>query len=119
MKMKTYIELKKIKFYAFHGVMTQEQKVGNIFEVSLRIAFPFEKALESDDLNDTISYADLYELVKAEMMVPSKLLEHLAGRIIRSIHKSYPEIKSGFIKITKCTPPIPGEMEGASIEIEW
>ena len=79
--MTTYISLNKLRFHAFHGVMEQERRVGNDFEVSLTVEYPFEKAMESDDLCDTLNYAELYDVIAAEMRQPSDLLEHLAGRI--------------------------------------
>ena len=54
--METFIELKEMKFYAYHGVSQQEKDVGNYFTVDLRITAPLGKALHSDDLKDTINY---------------------------------------------------------------
>ena len=115
--MKTSIEL-SIRLYAYHGVLPQEQKVGNYFTIKLFITYPFEQAMASDDLNDTISYADLAEIIQAEMAVPSKLLEHAAGRIITAIQVRYPQITAGKITLTKENPPIPADTT-ASIIIEW
>jgi dihydroneopterin aldolase len=76
------------------------------------------KAAESDNLNDTISYADINEIIHQEMAVKSKLLEHVAGRIISKIHEKFQEISYIRLKITKTSPPMKGEMKGASIELE-
>ena len=54
--------------------MEQERRVGNDFEVSLTVDYPFEKALTSDDLDHTLNYALLYDVIAAEMQQPSKLL---------------------------------------------
>ena len=83
--MKTSIELNRIRFFSYHGVAEQERRVGNDYEVSLRVDYPLERAMESDSLCDTLDYAALYALVAAEMSVPSQLLEHVAGRIWRAI----------------------------------
>lgn len=116
---RTTIEFNKIRFYARHGVMEQERIVGNDFEVSIRVNYPFNAAMESDNLNDTLNYATLYETVKAEMDIPSRLLEHVAARIINSISIAFPKISGGAVKVTKLTPPIIGEMAGVSVMIEW
>lgn len=117
--MKTYVEIEGLRIYAYHGVLDQERKVGNYFEITLRVEYPFSGALLSDNLEDTISYADLCAIIQRQMAIPSKLLEHVAGRIIESIKSSFPKIESGIIKITKITPPIEAQMKGASIIVEW
>ena len=48
-------------------------------------------AMQTDDVADTVSYADVYEAVKAEMKVPSKLLEHVGGRIVKRLFGDFPK----------------------------
>ena len=85
-----YVILKDVRFHAFHGVMPQETKVGADFLVNLRIGYPLGKAIESDKVGDTLNYAEVYDLVKQEMEQSSKLLEHVAGRIVKVIGQHYP-----------------------------
>ena len=66
-----YIELENVRFHARHGVMKQERITGNEFEVNLKVKTDFASALESDNLDNTISYADIYYRIKTEMMKPS------------------------------------------------
>ena len=114
----TQIELKQMVFHAFHGVDPQERKVGNRFVVDLLLTLPLEKAMESDDLNDTVNYALVYEVVKKEMEIPSNLIEHVAGRIVRSLHDRFPQISIVRLKLSKINPPIGADMESASIIVE-
>ena len=65
--MTTKIELEKMRFYAYHGVMPQETKVGNDFVVDLILTAPLEQAVKSDELDDTINYAAVYAVVKEQM----------------------------------------------------
>ena len=76
----SYIILRELRFHAFHGVMPQERKVGGEFLVSVKVGYPLEQTMRSDDVANTLNYAELYELVKKEMMQPSCLLEHVMGR---------------------------------------
>lgn len=115
--MDTAICLEKMKFYAYHGVSEQERKVGNNYEVTLKISVPVQDAMDSDLLSHTVNYADLYELVKKEMEKPSSLIEHVAGRIVKRLQQDYPQIKSFTLKVTKIRPPISGEMGSASFEV--
>ena len=89
--MNQFIFMKNVRFHACHGVMPQEQAIGADFLISVRIGYDFSKAINTDDVSDTISYADVYELIKQEMQVPSKLLEHVAGRIVNAIKKAFPD----------------------------
>lgn len=111
----TRIELRKMKFYAFHGVAEQERTVGNNFVVDLVLTAPLEQAVESDRLEDTISYASVYALVKEEMDIPSRLLEHAAGRILYRIKETFPKITSIELKLTKLSPPFGGDVESAAV----
>jgi len=109
------IQLNKMKFHAFHGVLEQEKKVGNTFIVDLTLMLDLEKATETDDLKDTINYATIHELIKEEMNIPSNLLEHVAGRIIKRIKKDFLLIKEIEVRVSKINPPIRGEIESATI----
>ncbi len=118
MKIKdSYIELQDVRFHAFHGVMPQEGRVGADFLVSVRVGIALEKAMQSDDVEDTLNYAELYQLVQREMAVPSRLLEHVAGRIVKAIGKDFPDVTSIDLKLTKLNPPMGADCAGASVEI--
>ena len=111
----SYICLHEVRFYAFHGVMLQERSVGGEFLVSVKVGYPLEKAMSSDDVADTLNYAALYELVKKEMMQPSSLLEHVMGRIVEAIEKAFPEVTSVEVKIKKVNPPLGSDSNGAEV----
>lgn len=115
--MKTKISL-TMRMHAYHGVIPQERQVGNDFVVSITVCYPFEDAMSSDALDDTLSYAEVSAVVCREMAVPSKLLEHVAGRIIESLKQEFPQITGGKVRITKVKPPIPGDVV-AGVEVEW
>jgi len=113
--MESYILLENVVFYAHHGVYEQETCVGNVYIVNLKIKLDLQKAAVTDNLEDTVSYADVYETVKREMEIPSRLLEHVAKRIILSIKSQFPQIKQVEIKLSKRNPPIGGQMDYASV----
>lgn len=113
--MTTQIELKEMKFYAYHGVMEQEQKVGNHFVVNLLLTAPLEKAVAYDRLEDTINYATVYELVKQEMSIPSRLIEHAAGRILLALKNYFPQLLEVELKLSKLNPPFGGDVYSASV----
>lgn len=112
------IYLEDVKIYAYHGVLPEENIIGTYYIVNAEIHTDLWNAAESDDLNDTISYADINEIIHDEMKINSKLLEHVAGRIIAKINEKFNQISYIKLKITKTSPPMKGEMKGASIELE-
>ncbi len=113
----SYIVLKGLRFYGFHGVMSQESRVGAYFMVSLRVGYSLEKAMQSNHVADTLDYAGLYEVVRHEMEIPSKLLEHVAGRIVKAIEEAFPQVTSIDLSLTKQNPPMGADCEGAGVEI--
>ncbi len=102
------ITLADLKFYAYHGVLPQETKVGNEFSVSVTVKIPYKDEILDDNLEATISYADVYEIVAEEMKTPRKLLETVAAHIRKRIMAEWKQISSGSITICKSTPPING-----------
>ena len=119
--MECSVKLERLRFYAYHGVMEQERKVGNDFEVTIEVWYPFEKALESDNLEDTLNYATLYAIVEREMAEPSKLLERVAGRIRVAIKNEIPQVIAGVISISKLHPPFKCDMPhgSATVTVKW
>ena len=73
--------------------------------------------MQSDEVADTLNYAELFELVKEEMAIPSRLLEHVAGRIVKSINERFPKVSSIELKITKKNPPMGADCDGAGVEV--
>ena len=112
-----YIFLREVRFHAFHGVMPQERRVGADFIVNLRVGYPLEQAMASDRVEDTLNYAALYAVVAQEMQQPSNLLENAAGRIVQAVQKSFPQLLSIDLTLTKLNPPMGGDCEGAGVEI--
>ncbi|MDY3317139.1 dihydroneopterin aldolase [Riemerella anatipestifer] len=116
--MRSKIILEDIKIYAYHGVLPEENVIGTYYLVNLECDVDLWNAAQTDNLEDTISYAELNDIVYQEMSASSKLLEHVAGRIIKTILAKYPQITHIKVKITKQAPPMRGEVQGASVVLE-
>ena len=115
--MQSYIILKDLRFYAYHGVGAQETQVGNEFVLDLRLRLDWTRAIRSDDVNDTLSYAEAYEAVKDEMARPSRLLEHVAGRIARRLFQDFSSLEEIELRLVKRNPPMGADIEGAGVEL--
>ena len=113
------INIEGLRVYARHGVGPQEAIVGNDFEIDAKLLMDCPKAVGSDELDDTVSYADIIAIIKAEMAERSLLLEHVAGRLKRAITSAYPAITGGSISVWKLCPPITAEPSRVGFTLNW
>jgi dihydroneopterin aldolase len=112
-----FIELNNMTFHSYHGVLEQERKVGNEYTVDLKLFLDLSKSMQSDLLEDTINYAEVWNVVKQEMAISSQLLEHVAGRIIQQLRLSFPSIQNIEIRLAKKNPPMGADLKDASVFI--
>jgi dihydroneopterin aldolase len=115
--MKHIINIEGIKLYAYHGCLEEEALVGGSYIVDVHMHVDFTEAAETDDLSKTIDYCEVYELVKKEMAIRSKLIEQVGQRISDHLKKKFPALISHKVKVTKLLPPMNGNVEKVSIEI--
>ncbi len=111
------ISLNNMKFHAYHGCFDFEKRDGNTFLVSAVMELNTSEAEISDNLEDTLNYQKVYEVVKKEMENPSDLIENVARRIYDAVLESFPQIKSLKISLSKLNPPLGGDVDSVSIEI--
>ncbi len=112
------IALEGMQFYAYHGVYEEEQIVGNNFVVDIYITTNYAKAVEGDNIFETINYETVYLICEAEMRKKVKLLETLTENIIFALKHQFSTIQEISIKITKKNPWPGGRVAAASIETE-
>ena len=113
----SYVFLKDVRFHAFHGVLPQEKEVGQDFLVSIRCAMDMSSAMNHDMLEVALDYGVLYQLVKQEMDIPSQLVEHVAGRIGKTVFDHFQQVTAVDITITKLNPPLGADSVGAGVEV--
>ncbi len=114
----TTITLNEMRFHAYHGYFDFEKELGNIFIVNLSMVLNTDLAQQSDNLDDTLNYQEVYDVVKREMEIPSNLLEHVIQRIFSSVKESFPQIKQLKVELSKLNPPLGGAVESVSIKLE-
>ncbi|EBB5818027.1 dihydroneopterin aldolase [Listeria monocytogenes] len=113
------IYLNELVFYGYHGVLAEETKLGQTFRVSLILGLSTKKAGISDSVDDTVSYAEVYETVKEIIEgTPFKLIEALAEKIATEVLTGYPLLEEVTVKLIKPNPPIPGHYDSVAVEIE-
>ncbi len=111
------IRLNGMEFYAYHGCYPEEQIIGNRFLVDLTLETDTGRASESDNLDDALNYATVYESVKHEMNIRSHLLEHVAGRILDRIFAQFPQLQQAEVTVAKLNPPLGGKVESVSVSL--
>ncbi|MGV1012829.1 MAG: dihydroneopterin aldolase [Flavobacterium sp.] len=112
------IKLQNIRTFSFHGCLEEEGKIGSDYRVDLEIKTDLRKSALSDDIKDTVDYVLLNQIVVEEMDIRSKLLEHVANRIIVRIFKEIPSVSRIILSVSKLNPPIGGDVEAVTIEME-
>ena len=111
------IELEGMEFKAYHGCLEQEKVRGNSFTVDFRGELDLSAAVLSDNLNDTLNYAEIYDIVAEEMSIPSELIENVAGRIVHGIEKRFPELISFSVRVSKKRPPVDGVAQWSRVTL--
>jgi len=111
------ISIENMEFHAFHGCLEHEQQLGNTFIVSVIMDLDTTHAEKSDELEHTLNYQIVYDVVNGQMNIPSKLIEHVGRRILDSIFNGFSQIQALDVKLSKLNPPLGGKVERVSIEL--
>jgi len=112
------IYLNNLQFYGYHGVFSEENQLGQRFNVDIQLHLSLERAGKSDQMEDSINYGEVYELVKEIVEGEAKnLLEAVAQAISQALFVHFPLLKACTIKLIKPDPPIAGHYESVAVEI--
>lgn len=111
------IIIEGINLYAYHGCLEEEAKIGANYMVDVMMETDFTDAAKSDDLNKTIDYVVVFNIVKTQMATRSKLIESVGQRIVDELKKEFNTLKKVEVKISKLNPPMNGNVEKVSIVI--
>ncbi len=108
------VKLVNAVFYAHHGVMQEEHRIGGRYEVDVATTLDFDEAARTDDLAHTVDYERVYRLVQ-EIVLRNRfyLIEKLAVLIAREIREAYPDLKSVEVTVRKRNPPVGGTADYA------
>lgn len=112
------IKLKNIRTFSYHGCLVEEGKIGSDYSVDLEIKADLKKSMSTDELEDTVDYVHLNKIVTEEMAIRSKLLEHVARRIMNRVFDEIPAVVHVSLWVSKLNPPIGGDVESVTIQIE-
>ena len=109
------IRVRNIKIYANHGCLKEETLIGSDYLVNVEVDADLKKASQSDELSETVDYVHINSIVKEEMSIPSKLLEHVAQRILNRIFVEISITKKVKVAVSKINPPIGDDVQEVTI----
>lgn len=113
------IQLNNMQFRGHHGCLESERRDGNWFRVDFAYDYDMEQAARTDDLADAVDYSRIHALIREEMAVPARLLEHLAARMLERIRREFPQIRKASLTVTKQNPPLDGLVESTSVTVHY
>ena len=117
--MKTVLFIDNLEVFANHGLFQEENKLGQKFIFDIECELNYKKAMFSDEMTDSISYADIAEVVvKTTTTNTFNLLERLAGEILKNIFTEFSQIENIKLKINKPGAPIKYHFEKCGVEVE-
>ncbi len=112
------IRMKNAVFYAYHGVGSDEQKLGGKFEVDVDLVCDLTRGAVSDHLRDTVDYVKVYETIQAVVTERKYfLLEALGASIAGDILKTFKKVREVIVRVRKPGVPIKGVVDSVEVEV--
>ncbi|WP_102273285.1 dihydroneopterin aldolase [Cytobacillus massiliigabonensis] len=112
------IILNKMAFYGYHGVFPEETRLGQRFMVDLTVETNLRKAGETDQLEYSVNYGEIFQVCKQIVEgKPYKLVEAVAEKIAGEMLSRYQSISQVTVRVIKPDPPIPGHYESVAVEV--
>lgn len=112
------IRLHNAVFYAYHGVLTDEQNLGGKFEVDVDLHCDLARGVKSDNLKDTVNYERVYDCIRTLVLDKNHfLLESLASSIGKGILKNFSKVNSVTIRVRKPGAPVKGVIDYVEVEL--
>ncbi|MGA0415533.1 MAG: dihydroneopterin aldolase [Flavobacteriaceae bacterium] len=112
------VVVKNIRCYAYHGCLEEEAIIGSDYLVNIAVVADLSTSCKSDALSDTVDYVSLHRIVRAQMVQRANLLEAVSDRIICAIFDQHPEVEYAEVEVTKCNPPIDGDVEAVAVRLK-
>lgn len=113
------IKIKDLEVYCHHGVYKEENVLGQKFLVTACLGMEKNRIGRSDDINQSINYAEVAHFIKKFMEKHTyKLIETVAQNLAMAILKSFPLVETIGLEIKKPWAPILLPIDTVSVEIK-
>ncbi len=110
------LKIEGMEFRAAHGCYDIEQRVGGNFVVDMALEVEDNGAAEADDVAHTVNYVEVYETVREQMAIPSRIIENVAHRILDAVSARFPQVIRAEVTLAKLAPPIGGKTARVSVK---
>jgi dihydroneopterin aldolase len=111
------LKIEGMEFRASHGCYDVEQRVGGNFTVDITMEVEDDGAASADDITRTVNYVEVYQTIREQMAVPSKIIENTAERILEAITRKFPRIRRTEITLAKLAPPLGGKAARVAVTL--
>ena len=108
------IKIEGMEFRASHGCYDTEQRVGGNFVVDVALDVEDDGAVEADDISRAVNYVEVFDIIRKQMAIPSKIIENVAHRIAKTIYAKFPQVLRVEVTVAKLAPPIAGKIARVS-----
>lgn len=112
------VALEKVRFFSPIGYYEEERTLGNEFFVDVYVFFPFQNP-DSEDLENTVNYEELFQLLNTVMKKERKLLESAAEELLSGIRSRYTFVHEIHITIRKLTPPFGHDQVQTAVSLHY
>ncbi len=112
------IRLHNAVFYAYHGVLSDEQTLGGKFEVDVDLHVDLARGARTDDLQLTVNYERVYDAIK-QLVLGKKymLIEALAETIADGLLSEFRKVQKVVVRVRKPSAPVKGVIDYVEVEI--
>ena len=109
------VKIKNIQLYAYHGCLVEEGKIGSDYRVDIEVKADLQPSAKTDSLKATVNYVQVNQIIREEMAIRSKLLEHVARRILDRVFSEIDIAEEATVEVAKINPPMSGNVEMVSV----
>ena len=111
------VALRDVKCFAYHGFYAEEQVLGTQFLVSIEVKF--EPTGDTEDLQHTVNYEVLNNIIQDSMKRTQKLLETVVHGMLEQVKAAFPFVLNVVVGIKKLHPPMPGQIDHSFVQLEY
>ena len=114
------IRMKNCAFFARHGVLDEEEALGQRFYVDAALTVDPGRALEEDSIEGTVDYGVAFQVIERIITGERRfLIEALALEVGKALVARFPQIKRAEITVRKPNAPVPGVLDHVEVTIVW
>jgi len=114
------IRMKNCAFFARHGVLDEEEALGQRFYVDAELTVDPGPALEEDSIDGTVDYGIAFQVIEKIITGERRfLIEALPLEVAKALTSRFPQIKRAEITVRKPNAPVPGVLDHVEVTVVW